>query len=277
MVLMHSGIGPADRLREAGVAPRHDLRGVGENLHDHPIVRMQFACTRGTGMFDQLRWDRAVRHVARTYLFGSGIGSAFPGQVGAYLRTRPELAAPDVQCHFIPAMFNKLHGFPFKTTAVDRPGLIASVNVARPESRGWLRLRSPDPREPPRIHANYLATETDRRTMRDGVKALRRLLRQPAIAPRIEDEFTPGAAVESDEAIDGWIRSAVDTVFHPVGTCRMGNDAMAVVDARLKLHGIDGLRVADASVMPSITASNTNAPTIMIAEKAADMIGEDAR
>jgi choline dehydrogenase len=277
MTLMHSGIGPAEELRALGIQVTHDLPGVGQNLHDHPVVRMQFAATDGAGMYDQLRWDRAMRNVAQTLLFGTGVGNAFPLQAGGYVKTRPELAAPDIQCHFFPVMWNKLHGPGLRRTALDRPGMISGFNIAVPESRGWIKLASADPRAKPRILCNYLATEGDKRTMRDGVKLVRRVMREQPIAKFVESDFSPGPDVKSDSEIDAWLRANTDTVFHPVGTCKMGIDPMAVVDPRLKLRGLEGLRVADASIMPVISAANTNAPTIMIAEKAADMIKEDAR
>ena len=274
-LLMHSGIGPANQLEPLGIHVVHDLPGVGENLHDHPVVRMQFTGTPGSGMYDQLRWDRAMRNVVQTLLFGTGVGNAFPLQAGGYVKTRPELAAPDIQCHFFPVMWNKLHGPGLKKSPLDRPGMISGFNIAVPESRGWLRLRSANPADPPRILCNYLATEGDRRTMRDGVKLMRNVMRQQPIARFVERDYSPGPEVKTDAEIDAWVRAATDTIFHPVGTCKMGIDPMAVVDPRLKVHGVDGLRVADASIMPVISASNTNAPTIMIAEKAADMIKED--
>ena len=154
-------------------------------------------------------------------------------------------------------------------------GFYAGVHQTVPESRGRLWLASDDPFAPPRMCANYLATGNDRRTMRAGVRIMREVFRQPAIARYIDRERAPGPEVESDAALDAWIRSVGDTVFHPVGTCRMGSGAMAVVDPRLRVRGLEGLRVADASIMPVINGSNTNAPTIMIAEKAAAMIAED--
>ena len=275
MVLLHSGIGPAAQLREFGIPVVHDAPGVGENLHDHPVVRMQFAGVPGCGMYNELRWDRAIRNVTQTLLFGTGVGNNFPLEAGGYVKTRPELAAPDIQCHFFPVMWTRLHGPGIPKAPTDRPGMISGFNIAVPESRGWLKLRSANPLDKPRLLANYLATEGDKRTMRDGVKLVRRVMREKPIADFVESDFSPGPDVKSDAEIDAWLRANTDTVFHPVGTCKMGIDMMAVVDPRLKVHGVEGLRVADASIMPVISASNTNAPTIMIAEKAADMIKED--
>jgi choline dehydrogenase len=275
-VLLNSGIGPATHLREVGVKVAHDLPGVGENLHDHVTARVQFACVGSVGVYDQLRVDRAARHVLGALVLRRGMGTAFPLQVGFFLRSRPELAAPDLQLNFIPTMWPKAY-LPFqRRTPQRRPGFNAGVHQAQPESRGWIRLRSADPLARPRIFANYLATENDRRTLREGVKIVRDVMRRPAMARHIAEEVAPGPNAKSDSEIDAWIRATADTVFHPVGTCKMGTDPMAVVDPRLKVHGIAGLRVADASIMPVINASNTNAPTIMIAEKAADMIRADA-
>jgi choline dehydrogenase len=275
-ILLNSGIGPAAHLREVGVKVTHDLPGVGENLHDHLIARLQYACIGSVGVYDQLRIDRAARHVLGALLFRRGLGTAFPLQVGFFVKSRPELAAPDLQLNFIPTMWPKAY-LPFqRRTPQRRPGFVAGVHQAQPESRGWIRLRSSDPLARPRIKANYLATETDRRTIRDGVRIMRDVLKRPAMARHIAEEVAPGPNAQSDAEIDAWIRASADTVFHPVGTCKMGTDTMAVVDPRLRVHGLGGLRVADASIMPLINASNTNAPTIMIAEKAADMIRADA-
>ena len=274
-LLLLSGIGPADGLRAAGMPVVHDLPGVGENLHDHLVARLQYACNAPVGIYDELRLDRAAWHALNALLRGRGFGADFALQGGCFIRTRPELAAPDIQLNFVAAMKPVTH-LPFARPGPDSGhGFYAGVHMTVPESRGRLWLASDDPFAPPRIHANYLATENDRRTMRDGVRIMRAVFRQPAIARYIERERVPGPEVESDAELDAWIRSAGDTVFHPVGTCKMGTDGMAVVDPRLRVRGVDGLRIADASIMPAINGSNTNAPTIMIAEKAAAMIAED--
>ncbi len=275
-LLLLSGIGPADDLRAVGVPVVHDLPGVGENLHDHLVARMQVRCTGAVDIYDELRIDRAARNVLGALLFGKGFGTNFPLQAGCFIRTRPELAAADIQLNFLAALKPVTH-WPFARPGPDSGhGFYAGVHQTVPESRGRLWLASSDPFAPPRILANYLATENDRRTMRAGVRAMREVFAQPAIARHIERELVPGPDVDSDDALDAWIRGAGDTVFHPVGTCRMGVDDRAVVDPRLRVRGIDGLRVADASIMPVINGSNTNAPTIMIAEKAATMMREDA-
>ena len=261
--------------RAVGVPVVHDLPGVGENLHDHMVARMQYACNAPVGIYDEMRLDRAAWHTLNALVRGRGFGADFALQGGCFIRTRPELAAPDIQLNFVAAMKPVTH-LPFAKPGPDSGhGFYAGVHQTVPESLGRLWLATDDPFAPPRLCANYLATENDRRTMRAGVRIMREVFRQPAIARYIDRERVPGPEVESDAALDAWIRSVGDTVFHPVGTCRMGGDAMAVVDPRLRARGLEGLRVADASIMPVINGSNTNAPTIMIAEKAAAMIAED--
>jgi len=275
-LLLLSGIGPADHLREVGVPVLHDLPGVGENLHDHLVARLQYACNAPVGIYDELRLDRTAGHVLNALFRRKGFGTDFALQGGAFLRTRPELAAADIQLNFVAAMKPVTHLPLTKPGKDDGHGFYAGVHQTVPESRGRLRLAAYDPFAPPRLQANYLATEGDRRTMGAGVKIMREVFRQPAIAQYVDRELQPGPDVQDDAAIDAWIRRVGDTVFHPVGTCKMGTDDKAVVDPRLRVRGLDGLRVADASIMPVINGSNTNAPTIMIAEKAADMIREDA-
>ena len=200
-------------------------------------------------------------------LFRNGPLTASAGQVGIFTRTRPELATPDVQFHFI--------GF-----SADRPaeglhkfsGFTQHICQLRPESRGEIALASPDPMAAPAIRPNYLATETDRQTMLDGFKLGRRIAAQPAMRPMIKREYLPGMQVDGDDAMLDYIRNYGATVYHPVGTAKMGRDPMAVVDDQLRLHGIGGLRVADASVMPTLVSGNTNAACIMIGEKCADLI-----
>ena len=272
MLLMHSGIGPADHLRELGIPVTHDLAGVGENLHDHLVARMQYACNAPVGLYDDLRIDRVARNTLRALAFGQGPASWFGLSAGCFVKTRPELAAPDIQLNFVPLMKPVVH-WPFqRQTHEHRHGFYAGVQQTQPESRGRLRLRSNSIFDKPRLTANYLESETDRRTMRDGVIAIREVLEQPAIARYIDAELQPGQDAQESASIDAWIRKTGDTVFHPVGTCKMGVDGMAVVDPELRVRGISNLRIADASIMPIINGSNTNAPTIMIAEKAAAMM-----
>ena len=271
-LLLLSGIGPADHLQETGIDVVHDLPGVGENLHDHLVARLQVAVHGNVDLYDEFRIDKAAYHVIRAYLFGSGLGASFPLEAGCFIKTRPELAAPDIQCNFVPALIPTTH-LPFaKSPFGYKHGFYHGIHQTQPESRGWLKLKSRDPFAPPRMTANYLATEGDRRAMRDGVKIQRDVLKEAPMAKHIAAELQPGPDVQSDSEIDAWIRRVGDTVYHPVGTCKMGIDDRAVVDPQLRVRGVDGLRVADASIMPIINGSNTNAPTIMIAEKCADMM-----
>jgi choline dehydrogenase len=193
------------------------------------------------------------------------------GYAGGFFRTDPRLATPDVQAHFITfsttRMGDKLHPF---------PGFTASICQLRPESRGFVRIKSADPAARPAIQLNYLSAETDRRTMVAGMKLLRRIMQAPALAPYIESEYEPGPACASDEDLLAHIRARASTIYHPTCTCRMGEDAMAVVDARLRVRGVGRLRIVDGSVMPSLVSGNTNAAIIMIGEKGAEMILEDA-
>jgi choline dehydrogenase len=196
-----------------------------------------------------------------------GILTIGAGVVGVFARSRPDLEHPDVQIHFMPLSGIRpgagLHTF---------SGVTASVCQLRPESRGTLEIASADADQPPRIVANYLATETDRRTTIDGLKLMRRIAAQPSFRAIVKREAIPGPEVDGDDALLADARARGTTIFHPCGTCKMGQDPHAVVDERLAVRGIEGLRVVDASIMPTMTSGNTNAPTIMIAEKAADMI-----
>ncbi|WP_375421135.1 choline dehydrogenase [uncultured Sphingomonas sp.] len=268
--LLHvSGIGPADRLREAGVAVVHDLPGVGENLQDHLDVLMRW---RSRGLKTAFSHTRGLRQLAigiQYMLSGKGLGRQQFLESGAFIPSRPGLSRPDIQIHAVVALMAD-HA---KVKATE-DGFSLHLCQLRPESRGRIGLASADPFADPLIHANYLATREDRRVLRESVKIARDVVSQAALAPYRDVELAPGDAVRSDDEIDAWIRRTAETIYHPVGTCRMGpeGDAMAVVDADLRVRGIDGLRVVDASVMPTLVSSNTNAPTIMIAERAADLI-----
>jgi choline dehydrogenase len=272
-ILQLSGIGPAGTLKAAGVATRHELAGVGENLQDHLQVRFVYACN-GPGSLNDVwhsRWQQLLTGVEYAFT-RRGILTIGAGAVGAFARSRPDVELPDIQFHFLPLSADRpgqgLHKF---------SGVTATVCQLRPESRGTLSIASADPAAHPKIVSNYLAVEADRRVLLDGMKLVRRATSQPAFARHVVREHLPGLDVTSDEALMAYARAYATTVFHPCGTCKMGSDARAVVDARLKVHGIAGLRVADASIMPTMTSGNTNAPTIMIGEKAADMIREDSR
>jgi choline dehydrogenase len=265
-LLLLSGIGPADHLRAVGAPVLHDLPGVGANLQDHlDATVLQFCKTRDT-------YDTSNKAVSllQYVLSKTGPGTSPIAESGGFLRTRPGLSAPDIQLHFLPAMVVD-HG----RTKMRKNGYSLHMCALRPESTGTIRLKSMDPSEHPLIDANYLAARQDLDTLIAGVKMSRDIFAQHGLDPYRADEFQPGAGVRSDAELEQWIRANCETIYHPVGSCKMGpdSDAMAVVDSQLRVRGLDGLRVIDASVMPTLIGGNTNAPTIMIAEKAAAMMG----
>ena len=266
--LMLSGIGPAAALKAAGIAPLVDAPDVGRNLQDHLGVYLTYACNAPITLFRLFRPDVAALAFARAALFGTGPAAAVPLEAGGFLRTRPELALPDIHITFVP-------GLSLETTQAGqgRHGYLINFYQLRPESRGTLRLAGPDPAASPLIDPAYLTAEADRRCLRDGVRLARAIGEAPALARYKAAEISPRPEdLADDAAIDAWVRQGANTIFHPVGTCRMGADAGAVVDAELRVRGVAGLRVADASVMPLIVGGNTSAPVMMIAEKAADLL-----
>ena len=275
-VLLLSGIGDAAKLHQHGIECLHELAGVGENLQDHIDSPVQHLCTEPITLHSQIRADRIAFTMLRAALFGTGLGATFPAEAGAFIKTRPELEMPDVQCHLLAGLGSARIRWPVLSAInpgpLERDGFTCRNCVLRPESRGSVSLRSADPFERVRIQANYLTAEADRRTLRQAIRISREVLAQPAFDAFRGPEIAPGPEVESDDDLDAYIRRTGETIYHPVGTCKMGTDEMAVVDDQLRVHGIDGLRVVDASVMPTLVGGNTNAPTIMIAEKAADMI-----
>jgi choline dehydrogenase len=236
-------------------------------------VRIVSRCSQKLTINDDVMSLRRKAMMAVRYaLQRKGPLTIAAASAGAFFKTHPRLATPDVQVHFIPfstdKMGEKLHNF---------SGFTAHVCQLRPESRGSVKIKSADPSVPPEIRINYLATETDRTTNIEGLKVLRRILAAPAMKAFIASEEEPGSSVTSDEALLAYARQRSSTVFHPTSTCRMGNDPLAVVDQRLRVKGIEGLRVIDASIMPDLVSGNTNAPVVAIAEKASDMILQDAR
>jgi choline dehydrogenase len=268
-ILQLSGIGNAAQLREAGVRPVHDLPGVGENLQDHLDIIMSWHSQGLLTAFSQTKGLGQLRVGLEYLLRGTGLGRQQFLESGAFIRSREGLSRPDVQIHGVLAIM-KDHG----RTRVKSDGFSFHLCQLRPESRGRIALGSTDPTADPLIYANYLASEVDRRVLRDCVHIGREIAYQAALDPFRGAEYAPGREVQSDAEIDAWIRQSAETIYHPVGTCKMGvdGDAMAVVDETLRVRGLQGLRVVDASVMPTLVGSNTNAPTIMIAEKAADLI-----
>ena len=272
-LLQLSGVGPAELLKSHGIDVVLDAPGVGNDLQDHMQVRIVMRCSQPITLNDILNHPgRRIMAGARYAAFRKGPLTIAAGTSGAFFKTDPRLASPDVQIHFLPfstdKMGEKLHPY---------SAFSASVCQVRPESRGTLRIKSADPMAAPEIRINYLATETDRTVNVEGLKILRKILAAPALKPFVVEESEPGAKVVSDEDLLAFCRQRGSTVYHPTSTCRMGNDSLAVVDQRLRLRGIEGLRVVDASVMPDLVSGNTNAPVIMIAEKASDMILQDAR
>ncbi|HEX3406390.1 MAG TPA: GMC oxidoreductase, partial [Caulobacteraceae bacterium] len=268
-ILQLSGIGDPDRLKAAGVNPVHELRGVGENLQDHLDVILSWETpTTKTAYSYSSGLNRLTTGMAYVF-FGQGFGRQNFLEAGAFLKSRPDLDRPDLQLHCVLAIM-KDHG----KQSVAKDGFSVHVCQLRPESRGRVGLASADPFADPAIFANYLATEEDRRALREGAKMTRELAGQNALKAIAGHEESPGTEVKTDAELDAWIRRAAETIYHPVGTCRMGRagDPLAVVDAQLKVQALAGLRVIDASVMPTLVGGNTNAPTMMIAEKAADMI-----
>ncbi|MBC7578251.1 MAG: choline dehydrogenase [Tardiphaga sp.] len=272
-LLQLSGVGPAELLRQHGIDMVLDAPGVGHDLQDHMQVRMVMRCAQKITLNDIVNHPLRKTMMALRYAASrTGPLTIAAGTAGAFFKTHARLATPDIQIHFLPFSTDKmgeaLHSY---------SGFSASVCQLRPESRGSLRIKSADPSVPPEIRINYLATETDRTANVEGLKILRRMLHAPALKPFVVDEVEPGAAVVSDEALLAYCRQRGSTVYHPTSTCRMGNDPLAVVDQQLRVRGIEGLRVVDASIMPDLVSGNTNAPVIMIAEKAAEMILQDAR
>jgi len=272
-LLQLSGIGPAKLLREFGIEPRADLAGVGADLQDHLQVRMQFRCSEPITMNDVVNNWRHRCHAGLRYIFSrKGLLTIGAGYAGAFLRTRPELASPDVQIHFL--IFStetagaKLHPF---------SGFMASVCQLRPESRGFVRIKSADPLAPPAIQPRYLSNRIDCDTIVAGLNRLREVMNQPVMRRLIAEERMPGEQCASDADLLAYARATGTTVYHPTSTCRMGADPAAVVDERLRVRGFDRLRVIDASIMPTVVSGNTNAAAVMIGEKGADLVLDDAQ
>lgn len=262
-----SGIGDPAVLKAAGIEPRVEVPGVGKNLQDHLGVYLTYECRDPVTLYGLFRPDRAAIAMAQA-LFGKGPFAAVPLEAGGFLKTREGLEEPDIHITFVP-------GLNLETTmkGQGRHGYLINFYQLRPESRGALHVTSPDPFAPPSIDPCYLSAEADRRCMRDGLRLARRIGANPALSKRMLREMSPTAKdVSTDATIDAWVRAGANTIFHPVGTCRMGADAGSVVDPELRVRGVEGLRVADASVMPMLIGGNTSAPTMMIGEKAADMI-----
>jgi len=272
-ILELSGIGKADHLKAQGIDVIADLPGVGENLQDHYVISVQHKITQPVTVNDQAQGFAFLKEVAKYLFLKKGLLTLSAAHIQAFVKTRPELSSPDVQFHILPATMDLEK---FKTQQVMElnkfPGLTTAPCQLRPESRGSIHIKSPDPREYPAIRPNYLADPIDQQTAVAGIRWARKIVSQPAMEKYRGEEIMPGEAIESDDEILGFAREAGSTIYHPVGTCKMGTDDMAVVDSQLRVKGVQGLRVIDASIMPRLISGNTNAPTIMIAEKVADII-----
>src|SRR6516162_8545788 len=267
-LLMLSGIGPKDHLAGFGIPVVHDLPGVGQSLQDHYSAPIKLRCKLPITVNDvMLSSARKLKAGLEYYMLHRGPLAMISSPAALFARTRPELASPDVKISISPFSAERpqdgLHRF---------SGFTSIAYQLRPESRGEIKLKSPDPFDAPAVYPNYLATETDQRTIVAGLKLIREILASPRMQALIETEFQPGPAVESDADLLEYAQRRGGTVYHPTSTCKMGSDPMAVVDDELRVHGVEGLRVADASVMPTVVSGNTNAATIMIGEKAADIL-----
>lgn len=268
-ILELSGIGRPDVLQAHGIAVQHELAAVGENFRDHINARIQWkVIAPGVSYNERAQGLNLFGQVLKYATSGGGFLSLPSAPLLAFLKTRPELETPDVQMHLVPYAVKdpkrrKLHDF---------PGMTVACYQLRPESLGSIHIRSADPSAQPAIRFNFLGDQIDRETMVEGFKMMRRIVEAPPMDPFRGEEYSPGGDVGSDDEIEHWIRQNSETAYHPIGTCRMGPGPNAVVDERLKIYGIEGLRVADASIFPTMPSGNTNAPSIMVGEKCADLI-----
>lgn len=272
-LLQISGIGPAEHLKQIGVDVVHDLAGVGGNLSDHYATRVSYRVKDLVSINEYARGWRLVGEVGKWLIRGNGALTFGVSSAQIFCRSRDGLASPDIQLLFSPASYDEAKF----GTLEKKPGATVAVSIARPDSRGTIMATSPSARDRPSIKPNYLSASGDISVALAGIAHARRIFAANAMAKHLSHEITPGADVQSDNDVLDYVRGNGTTLYHPVGTCKMGTDPAAVVDPRLRVHGIDGLRVIDASIMPAVTTGNTNAPTIMIAEKGASMIRDDAR
>ena len=268
-LLQLSGVGPEQVLKNAGVQVIHNLAGVGQNLQDHLEAYLQYACLKPITLNNKMNLFNKAVIGARWLLFKTGLGATNHMESGGFIRAHAGVKWPNLQYHFFPVAMSYSGG-----SVYNGHGFMVCMSPTKPESRGSVSIKSPDPHDDPLIQFNYLATEQDRDDWRTCVRLTREVIAQPAMDPYRGDEISPGINVKTDDDIDSWIRQSVSTAYHPSSTCKMGKatDSNAVVDPTLRVHGMEGLRVVDASVFPTITNGNLNAPTIMVAERAADLI-----
>ncbi|MDP3977841.1 MAG: choline dehydrogenase [Pseudomonas sp.] len=266
-ILQRSGVGPAALLRDLDIPLVHELPGVGENLQDHLEMYLQYACKEPVSLYPALQWWNQPPIGAKWLFLGRGTGASNQFEAGGFIRSSAEFEWPNIQYHFLPVAIN-YNG----SNAVREHGFQAHVGSMRSPSRGRIQARSKDPRQHPSILFNYMSSPQDWQEFRDGIRITREIMSQSALDPFRGRELSPGAEVQSDAELDAFVREHAETAFHPSCSCKMGEDAMAVVDGQGRVHGIEGLRVVDASIMPLITTGNLNAPTIMMAEKIADKI-----
>jgi choline dehydrogenase len=266
--LQLSGIGESRLLRPLGVEPRHELPAVGGYLNDHPDVVIQHRCLQPVSLYGANRGLGKLKTGLRWFLGLDGHAGSNHFEAGGFLRSRAGVEQPDIQLTFMPLAIK-----PGTVRDVGAHSFQVHIDLMRPRSLGRVSIRSADPEEPPSILFNYLEHPEDRADLRQAVRLTREILAQPALAAYRGEELNPGPTIQSDAQLDAWLRQGVETCYHPVGTCRMGTEkADSVVDAECRVHGLAGLRVVDASVMPAIVSGNTNAPTIMIAEKMSDVL-----
>ncbi len=276
VLLMRSGIGPADALRQLGIAPLLDLQAVGANLQNHVDIAPRYACTAPVTLHDLLRAERILPAMAQAWALGTGPATRFPGEVAAFIRSDPAETRPDLLCHLVEGLGISGIRWPFARAsrdALDREGFSCRIMLLTPESRGTVALRSSDPRDRPRISFDFLSRPREMQRLIAGIRRMREVFAAKPFDVLRGEEIEPGPAARTDAALAAWIRARADMQCHPVGTCALD----AVVDAQLRVHGVEALRVADASVMPRIVAVNTFATTVAIAEHAAEMMrGEHA-
>lgn len=266
-ILQRSGVGPEDVLAQFNIPTVHVLPGVGENLQDHLEMYLQYECTQPVSLYPALKWYNQPSIGVEWLFNGTGVGASNQFEAGGFIRTSKKFAWPNIQFHFLPVAIN-YNG----SNAVNVHGFQAHVGSMRSPSRGRVRLKSTDPYQHPSILFNYMSCEQDWEEFRAAIRITREIMAQPALTPYRGEEISPGKHVQTDEELDAFVRERAETAFHPCGTCKMGNDDMAVVDGAGRVHGLEGLRVIDASIMPLIITGNLNATTIMIAEKIADKI-----